>query len=171
MSSVFQTGVVKETSSSHPLLEFDWHLDRKSRVLEILIGNKNIFKHNTWQPPTWRKQQACTETTGGQTEKMSPRREKKTWSDSGLRGKSGVTGKGRFYLRKRAVSEEAEQPETLTGDSLTDLRRDRRTWEGGYTQGCRSWVWWERKGSGDETRMGCKDRRNGFKGKEMSQVK
>jgi hypothetical protein len=57
---------------------------------------------------------------------MSPRREKNILSDSGLRGKSGVTGKGRFYLRKRAVSEEAEQPETLTGDSLTDLRRDGR---------------------------------------------
>lgn len=32
----------------------------------------------------------------------------------------------RFYLRKRAASEEAEQPETLTGDSYTDLRRQDR---------------------------------------------
>lgn len=71
-----------------------------------------------------------------------PQEEKKRRSDSGLRGESGVTGKGRFYLRKRAVSEEAEQPETLTGDSLTDLRRDRRTWEGGGDTGeCRSRAW------------------------------
>lgn len=32
----------------------------------------------------------------------------------------------RFYLRKRAASEEAEQPETLTGGSYTDLRRQDR---------------------------------------------
>lgn len=34
----------------------------------------------------------------------------------------GVT----FYLRKRAASEEAEQPETLTGYSYTDLRKQDR---------------------------------------------
>lgn len=48
-----------------------------------------------------------------------------------LRREGGV----RFYLRKRAASEEAEQSETLTGDSYTDLRRQdrgtRREGEGG----------------------------------------
>ena len=38
-----------------------------------------------------------------------------------------VRGVGvRFYLRRRAASEEAQQPETLTGDSYTDLRRQDR---------------------------------------------
>lgn len=69
-------------------------------------------------------------------------------------------GRVRFYLKKRAASEEAEQPETLTGDSYTDLRRqDRGTareregqikigWWGGV-----GWKWrrskmaqWQRKG-------------------------
>lgn len=35
-------------------------------------------------------------------------------------------GRVRFYLRKRAASEEAEQPETLTGGSYTDLRKQDR---------------------------------------------
>lgn len=42
-----------------------------------------------------------------------------------------MEGGFRFYLRKRAASEEAEQPETLPGDSYTDLRRqDRGTRKG-----------------------------------------
>ena len=35
-----------------------------------------------------------------------------------------------FYLKKRAASEEAEQPVTLTGGSYTDLRRQDR-WQRG----------------------------------------
>lgn len=38
----------------------------------------------------------------------------------------GAGGGVTFYLRKRAASEEAEQPETLTGYSYTDLRKQDR---------------------------------------------
>lgn len=39
-------------------------------------------------------------------------------------GRSSEAGAGvRVYLRKPAASEEAEEPENLTGDPYTDLRR------------------------------------------------
>lgn len=86
-----------------------------------------------------------TTRTDEQRTERDQTRDKKSTSDTWKRGKrtarrkGGVNGAGfegggtdgrteggfRFYLRKRAASEEAEQPETLTGDSYTDLRRDR----------------------------------------------
>ncbi len=79
-------------------------------------------------PPTDKQR-----TKRDETEKDNPRqRTPDTWKEKRKAGEgvngAGFEGGGRvtFYLRKRAASEEVEQPETLTGDSYTDLRRQDR---------------------------------------------
>lgn len=68
----------------------------------------------------------------------------------------GIRGTERFYLRKRAASEEAEQPETLTGDSYTDLRRQDRTGPRGRKEQMAT-----EQGSKEEERVEASDRQEG----------
>lgn len=171
MSSVFQTGVVKETSSSHPLLGFDWHLDGKSRVLEILIGNKNKYLNITQMTTT-----DMTKAAGMHRDYGGSDREDVCFSSQGHLKWQRAERRERGHREGQILPEKAscKWGGRATWDPdwrLFNRSEERQEDMGGrrrHTGECRSRAWWARKGSGDETRIGSKTEETGWKEKRWA---